>query len=360
MRTHHAIKSLLVLFAALAVVSLPARTLADMNVYFGNLHSHTKYSDGSGTPQEAFYWARYSAKVDFYAVTDHGEQVDPYEWWKTGQYANAANQDGAFVAIRGFEWSHPWWGHITVWNTSSYTNAVLDYTMAHFYKWLDQNNGIAQFNHPGREYGVFEWFAPDSRVLDNLVGGETANRKSSNNADPDAYFAWYLLALDQGWKIAPTFGQDNHSLSFPNGGRTAILAGDLTRAELVNAIRAKRLYSTDDPNLRIYFSSGDQWMGSTITIPQYTTSVRFNVKVWDDEPITKLELISTGGTVLAVKTFYPNTIGWVTWYPRVYMVDSIVYPPYVFLRVTAEDTNSDMPGQPTNVAYSAPIWIQYQ
>ena len=38
MRTHHAIKSLLVLFAALAVVSLPARTLADMNVYFGNLH----------------------------------------------------------------------------------------------------------------------------------------------------------------------------------------------------------------------------------------------------------------------------------------------------------------------------------
>jgi hypothetical protein len=159
MKTHYSIRYLVVLFAVLAVVGLSAHAL-EPNIYFGNLHSHTKYSDGKGTPQDAFYWARYGAQVDFYAVTDHAEQVDPYEWWKTGQYANAANQDGEFVAIRGFEWSHPWWGHITVWNTSSYTNAVIDYTMADFYKWLDRNNGIAQFNHPGREYGVFEYFLP--------------------------------------------------------------------------------------------------------------------------------------------------------------------------------------------------------
>jgi hypothetical protein len=324
-----------------------------MNIYFGNLHSHTKYSDGSGTPQDAFRWARDVARLDFYAVTDHGEQVDPYEWWKTGQYANVANNDGAFVAIRGFEWSHPWWGHITVWNTSSYTNAVLDYTMAHFYKWLDQNNGIAQFNHPGTEYGVFEWFSPDSRVLDNLVGSETGNRKSSNNADPEAYFEWYRFALNQGWKIAPTFGKDNHSLSFPNGGRTAILAPFLTRGDLLNAIRARRLYSTDDPNLRIHFSSGDQWMGSTITVRRNSV-VTFDVEVWDDEPITKLELISTGGPFLAAPSFSPDTQH-VTWQPSVYLVDQ----PYVFLRVTTEDEKLDMPGQATNVAYTAPIWIQY-
>ncbi len=354
MSTHHLIQSRVALFIVWAALGLPAQAL-DMNIYFGNLHSHTKYSDGSGTPQDAFRWARDVARLDFYAVTDHGEQVDPYEWWKTGQYANAANNDGAFVAIRGFEWSHPWWGHITVWNTSSYTNAIIDYTMADFYEWLDRSNGIAQFNHPGREYGVFEWFSPDSRMLDNLVGGETANRNSSNNADPDAYFAWYLFALDRGWKIAPTFGKDNHSLSFPNGGRTAILAPFLTRGDLLNAIRARRLYSTDDPNLRIHFSSSGQWMGSTITVPQDVDSVQFDVKVWDDEPITKLELISIGGTVLA--QFEPrspeNTE--VTWYPP---PSAPAYLPYVFLRVTTEDKKLDMPGQATNVAYTAPIWIQ--
>ena len=203
---------------------------------------------------------------------------------------------------------------------------------------------------------MFEWFSPDSRVLDNLVGSETGNRKSSNNADPEAYFAWYLFALDQGWKIAPTFGKDNHSLSFPNGGRTAILAPFLTQGDLLNAIRVRRLYSTDDPNLRIHFSSSGQWMGSTITVPRSSPSpVEFVATVKDDEPITKLELISTGGTVLAVWTPHPSTPQ-VTWQPSVYLVDQ----PYVFLRVTTEDEKLDMPGQATNVAYTAPIWIQYQ
>ncbi len=98
-------------------------------------------------------------------------------------------------------------------------------------------------------------------------------------------------------------------------------------------------------------------MGSTITVPQDVDSVQFDVKVWDDEPITKLELISIGGTVLA--QFEPrspeNTE--VTWYPP---PSAPAYLPYVFLRVTTEDKKLDMPGQATNVAYTAPIWIQYQ
>lgn len=355
MNARHVVKLLVALCVVWAATGLPAQTLEPMNVYFGNLHSHTKYSDGKGTPQDAFNWARYTARVDFYAVTDHAEQVDPYEWWKTGQHANAANRDGVFVAVRGFEWSHPWWGHITVWSTSSYTNAIIDYTLVDFYEWLDRHDGIAQFNHPGREYGVFEWFAPDARALDNVVGIETANRNSGNHADPDGYFAWYLFALDRGWAIAPTFGQDNHSLSFPNGGRTAILARSLTRAELLSAIRARRLYSTDDPNLRVAFSCGDQWMGSTITVAPYG-SVQFDARVWDDEPIAKLELIGAGGTVLAAQSFPPNTTGEVTWNPSIFAV----YLPYVFLRVTTEDAKLDMPGQATNVAYTAPIWIRYR
>lgn len=31
---------------------------AQEKVFFGNLHSHTSYSDGSGTPLEAFQYAR--------------------------------------------------------------------------------------------------------------------------------------------------------------------------------------------------------------------------------------------------------------------------------------------------------------
>ena len=42
----------------------------EMEVYFGLLHSHTKFSDGLGTPNEAFTMAK-EAGLDFMAVTEH-------------------------------------------------------------------------------------------------------------------------------------------------------------------------------------------------------------------------------------------------------------------------------------------------
>jgi len=41
------------------------------NVFFGNLHSHTSFSDGSGTPAQAYKRARDVAKLDFLAITEH-------------------------------------------------------------------------------------------------------------------------------------------------------------------------------------------------------------------------------------------------------------------------------------------------
>ena len=38
-------------------------------VFFGNLHSHTSYSNGSGTPDEAYHHAREVAHLDFLAIT---------------------------------------------------------------------------------------------------------------------------------------------------------------------------------------------------------------------------------------------------------------------------------------------------
>jgi len=42
-----------------------------LRVFCGNLHSHTGYSDGSGTPAEAYEHARDVARLDFLAVTEH-------------------------------------------------------------------------------------------------------------------------------------------------------------------------------------------------------------------------------------------------------------------------------------------------
>jgi len=43
----------------------------ELQVFFGNLHSHTSYSDGTGTPEEAYRHARDVARLDFLAITEH-------------------------------------------------------------------------------------------------------------------------------------------------------------------------------------------------------------------------------------------------------------------------------------------------
>jgi hypothetical protein len=344
----------LLLSAAFSSAVPAAHALDAMQFYFGNLHSHTRYSDGSGTPRDAYTWARDVAGLDFYAVTDHGETVDPYEWWLTGRYADAYNRDGSFIALRGFEWSHPFWGHVTVWNTSSYTNAVIDYNMDKFYAWLDDHNGLAQFNHPGREIGLFEWFALSSRAVDNMVGIETGNGGSGNDDTIEAYYRWFLYALDQGWTVAPTFGQDNHTLSFSNGGRTVVLASALTRAAIIDGLQAKRVYSTDDPNMKVAFVFDDQWMGSRVTVAP-NSSATFDVVIEDDEPIIQAELLTHDGRVMASQSF-PSGTTTASWSPSVTLTDER----YVLLRVRAEDRNGDMPGHLENVAFTAPFWIDYQ
>jgi len=79
-----------VALAAVLALSVQQATAADAlggnyNYYFGNLHSHTSYSDGVLTPSDAFRHARYAAKMDFHAVTDHGyymqEATNLHHWF---------------------------------------------------------------------------------------------------------------------------------------------------------------------------------------------------------------------------------------------------------------------------------------
>ena len=106
------------------------------NLYFGQLHSHTNLSDGQGTVDEAYTYAKNEAGVDFLAVTDHSNWFDndtlanmgdgsASEDWKLGlATADKHNEDGEFTAIYGYEmtWSGSTggYGHINTFNTPGF------------------------------------------------------------------------------------------------------------------------------------------------------------------------------------------------------------------------------------------------
>jgi hypothetical protein len=70
-------------------------------IYFGNLHAHSELSDGKGTPLEAYTYARDFGDLDFFSLTDHGEELNlwPWEdrWEQLVSAANATYIPGVFV-----------------------------------------------------------------------------------------------------------------------------------------------------------------------------------------------------------------------------------------------------------------------
>lgn len=56
------------------------RTPAELGIYFGDIHTHTELSDGTGTADEAYGFGKRIAGLDFGAVTDHGPRDLSAKW----------------------------------------------------------------------------------------------------------------------------------------------------------------------------------------------------------------------------------------------------------------------------------------
>ena len=340
--------------AAFQALQSQAPTFADetdgMEFFFGSLHGHSTISgkDVQGSPQEVLTWARDEAGFDFYVLTDHGEGIIPREWKVMQVQTDAFTQDGVFVAMRGFEWSHPLVGHVCVYNTDTYTSSILLPFLNCFYRWVDKHDALTQFNHPGREPLVFQNLAYRETVADNFVAMETGN-KTKGNASGE-YLPYYPNILDEGWRVVPTNNQDNHSLNATSH-RTAMVAASLSRATLLDAMRTRRIYSSDDPTMKVIFKLGDAWMGSEVTQPAGTAT--FTVWVQDDEPITKLTLYTVQGAVAAEQTIDDDQTE-VNWTPAV----DVSADAYFYLQVAERNTVFIDGNEPVQIAVTAPIWIK--
>ena len=354
--------------------------------YFGQLHSHTQYSDGAGTLTDALRYVENlpaSANVQFVAFTDHSNYFDSssspnveaalYDTslvkdsdanhsWKTYKDTIAKfNKDnaGSMVAIGGFEmtWSGgP--GHINTFNTpgivsrnnKTLNNKTDDAGMKAYYALLSQTEGansISQFNHPGTTFGNFKDFNYWDPVIDSrMYMVEVGNGEGAIGAG--GYYPsyeQYIMALDKGWHLAPTNNQDNHKGKWGNANdaRDVILTDDFSEQGIYEAIRALRMYATEDKNLELTYTVNGLMMGSSITeIPD-----KLNVEVTVNDPdasdsIAKVEVVANSGKVAY------------TWDNAAQLrsgkLSATLDPSYsyYFIRVTQKDGD---------LAVTSPVWV---
>ena len=332
-------------------------------IYFGNLHAHSELSDGKGSPLEAYTYARDFGDLDFFSLSDHGEQLNlwPWEdrWEQLVSAANATYMPGVFVSLWGFEWSSVIYGHINVLNTDDYTDSVSMYSIDRLYTWIgNRPAAFGQYNHPG-EYddlnSEFDHLKLYPEAVNQMVGIETLN----GGDDFDIYYyggswssaySYWDEGNRNGWYLGPLGNQDNHHRDWGtrNEFRTAILAQGLTREAVVDAITQRRFYATEDKNLYLDFRCQGFPMGARL--PKAKT--RFKVTAWDGNGDTFQEVrLYRNGEQLITKNVAGSAIdvsfddwGATTGQPAYY---------YVIVR-QSDDNDGD--GR-NDEAISSPIWI---
>jgi hypothetical protein len=373
-----------------------------VSLYFGQLHSHTKYSDGAGTLVDAFNHAKDADDIDYLFVTDHSNNFDTTDTatqtsyydlsslsmndagtmikWEEARATAASYTDDNFIAGYGYEmtWSGgP--GHTNTFNTygtvsrnNSALNNKTGYAGMHLYndlmvnanmgldetgaavtegvktKYVDDAPVVSQLNHPGITFGTFDTYAGYTPTRDSVINlievgnGEGAIGGSSYWPS----YSEYDIALAKGWHVAPTNNQDNHKGNWgdSNTARVVIATEDFTEGGLYKAMSERHVYATEDQNLSIYYYLNDAFMGSIIPIDDdveiETVHINASISDPDGEKLGKVQIIGENGLVL--KTYTANSSS--------YELDVTIpnTDAYYYIKVTQADGN---------IAVTAPVWV---
>lgn len=336
------------------IVDHANETVADegpIDVYFGNLHCHTGFTDGSRTPEYAYDYARHTAGLDILGITEHSNLFDDTfdaaisrKWRDLKRFAEEKTENGKFLALMGSEttWYNQF-GHMNIYGADFFLNPYeLRYNDTElYYERLKQfPRVINQWNHPwscgNRHLDMFEPYDPE---LDKVMYTIELN---SIEVSEERSLDYYIHALDQGWHISPVGSQDNHKENWgtENDIRTGVLLHNLTKADFYDAVRRHRTYYTCSKRLKVVFYANGELMGATISRAE---AVEFDIQISNevcDAQLEYVEVRGVNGSVLMRQRLSGHDAR-----IRICVTE---YSPYYFLKIRQEDGK---------FAVTAPVWV---
>lgn len=305
-----------------------------LNFYYGNLHSHSSYSDGnkddlSKTPVDDYAFAKNSRKMDFLGIAEHNHTQAGMRLanWAPGMLAAKNATTSNFVALYGMEWGViSGGGHVLVYGVdsligwepgehqiyvpkSTYTgptglfNAITRHGL----------NALATLAHPNSsDYNniatAYNALADSAIVGTALESGPAFSTNVTYSDAPSSmsYLNYYNRMLARGYRLGASMDHDNHNLTFGRHtqGRLVVLAPSLSENDLLDALKKMRFYASQDSAARITFTLNGQPLGSVfsgngipnISVSGSTTSPISTISIIAGRPgdgITPTTLVST-------------------------------------------------------------------
>jgi hypothetical protein len=304
---------------------------------FGDVHGHSNLSDGTGTPEDYYRYARDVAALDVAALTDHDHWGMPFldetpaNWARIEEAARSFHEPGRFVTLLGYEWTSWIWGHRHVlhFEDTAAIKSSIDERYDSPPELWDALRGAPALTFAHHSAGApvaTDWrIAPDPELepVTEIVSIHGSSESFDSPWPVGGMIEGNTVrdALGRGYRLGLIGSGDSHD-GHPglvqladgySGGLAGIFAAERTREAVLAALRARRVYATNGPRIVLEANLDGKPMGSVV---KAGAGGRLEVQAAAPGPIEAVELVTREGVVsrhpgegkrsLAVETTLPE------------------------------------------------------
>lgn len=358
---------------------------ARFRIYFGDPHMHSVLSDAkAGHPDQLLFLARDRSGLDYGVVSDHAEmgRLQHGEYAEILLLARLFTEPGRFLSFSGFEWTAgATYGHRVILFEGDEAPQLASSTpegehIESLYALARRHKGVMSPHHTGQAtWGRWNPDYHDAEVEPNFeiaswhgrfefYGNPWEGRRQVPGHQ-------YQDQLRRGRKVGVMGASDTHHLQPGQGGLTAVLAEELSRPSLFEAVRRRRVYATTGDKIVLEFTADGAPMGSEI---EAAGAVALRVRVEGTGALDRVEIVKDLVDTFAAVRLEQNPTG----PDGVFMVYDPAAPQggtrlalddTSRLRVSAEDAGASGREHVYYVrvtqangqqAWSSPIWVRFK
>jgi hypothetical protein len=292
---------------------------------WADFHGHTALSDGTGTPEAYFEFARDVAALDVAALTDHDHwgmrflDEEPELWSSLVDVAQLAHDPGRFVTLPGYEWTSWLTGHrhVLYFGERAPLLSSMDErydTPAELREALRGELALIVPHHPAGGPIAIDWREGLDPELEPVVEMCSAHGTSEALDCPrvihsprPGHFARDALAAGRRFGfVGSGDGHDGHpglawkGPHYPTGGLAALIVDDLSRESVHRALSNRRCYATSGPRIVLRFALGRARMGESIPAAAALREGNLFVQVFAESELETLEIVAGSDEVLSL------------------------------------------------------------
>ncbi len=359
------------------------------HVFWGEIHAHTHLSDGERSTDDLYTYARDVAGLDFAGQGDHADcftQAEDKNGWLVIQDAcSKYYEPGRFATLLGFETNMTrrtphvtdpdkkvpsLFGSFDHYDLNIYFPGAQAEVRFPSYPTLFTDEGLDFYkdaeclkiiHHSASSFQGVPWkhldLTPDLVEICSKWGvSEFFGNPLPVVTQQEGRFVQDALAA--GMKIGFTGGSDSHTarpgggveepwnfLTYRQSGLTAVLAKELTREGIYQALKERRCYATTGARILLDFRLDGATMGQEIAAH---TPRSISVEVHGEGPIESIEVIKNNRVFAAMQGMH-----WANKQKSEKLVIADDEPPsgedFYYVRVTQIDGHR---------AWSSPIWVR--